>query len=474
MSTLPLALKLASQPCLVVGGGEVARRKIETLLATGASVEVVATSVDQDLRERCRSAGIAIRDRPFEERDVVGRVLVVAATGDAAVNRAVQQAGAKHHVLVNCVDDAEHSTALFPAVVNRGPVTVGISTEGTSPTLARRLRERIEALLPDSVGPLARYLGSRRNHIKAALADTPSRQRFWDQVLDSELADAVGRGDLDAAEETLDSMLAAAPSPGIVSLVGAGPGDPDLLTLKALHRLQRADVIYHDKLVGAAILDRCRRDSRRIDVGRRSGDGLAVASRQALINDRLERDARRGLRVVRLKGGDPLVFGRGGEEIEALVERGVPFEVVPGVTAGLGCAAVAGIPLTHRRWAQSVRFVTGQVHQGADPDWPELAKPGQTLVVYMGLGALVRLCDRLMGAGAAPTTPAAAISKATLPGQRMVVGSIGDLGALVRAAALEGPVTTIIGRVASFARTSQPQRQVTDFENSAAHSTKPA
>ena len=451
MSTLPLALKLADQPCLVVGGGEVARRKIETLLATGANIEVVATSVDRDLREHCRSVGIAVRDRPFEEHDVVDRVLVVAATGDAAVNRAVQHAGMKHHVLVNCVDDAEHSTALFPAVVNRGPVVVGISTEGSSPTLARRLRERIEALLPDSVGPLAEYLGSRRERIKAVLADTASRQRFWDQVLDSELADTVGRGDLDVADEMLDSMLAAPPRPGIVSLVGAGPGDADLLTLKALHRLLRADVVYHDKLVGAAILDRCRRDARKIDVGRRSGDGLA-ATRQAFINDRLEEDARRGLRVVRLKGGDPLVFGRGGEEIEALVERGVPFEVVPGVTAGLGCAAVAGIPLTHRQWAQSVRFVTAQVHEDADSDWPELANPGQTLVVYMGLGALVRLCDRLIGAGADPGTPAAAISKATLPGQRVVLGSIGDLGALVHDAALEGPVTTIIGRVASYAR----------------------
>lgn len=474
MSTLPLALKLADQPCLVVGGGEVARRKVETLLATGADIEVVAPSAVNDVRDLCRSAGIPIRDRPFEEHDVVGRLLVVAATGDAAVNGAIQQACARHRVLVNCVDDPEHSTALFPAVVNRAPVTVGISTEGTSPTLARRLRERIEALLPDSVGPLARYLGSRRDRIKAVLGDTRSRQRFWDQVLDSGLADAVGRGDLDLADESLDAMLAASPGRGMVSLVGAGPGDPDLLTLKALHRLQRADVVYHDKLVDAAILDRCRRDSRKVDVGRRAGDGLAAASRQASINDRLEADARRGMRVVRLKGGDPLVFGRGGEEIEALVERGVPFEVVPGVTAGLGCAAIAGIPLTHRQWAQSVRFVTARVHGDADPDWPELARPGQTLVVYMGLRALVGLCDRLVGAGAEPATPAAAISRATLPDQRVVVGSIGDLGTLVRTAALEGPVTTIIGRVASFARPSGPQRQVTDFENSATHSTKPA
>lgn len=454
MSTLVLALKLANQPCLVVGGGEVAERKIETLLATDAKIDVVAMSVARGVRERCRAVGIRIRERPFEERDVVGQLLVVAATGDAAVNRSVEEACIKHHVLVNCVDDAEHSTALFPAIVNRGPVTVGISTAGTSPTLARRLRQRIEALLPDSVGPLATYLGSRRERIKAGLADTRSRQRFWEGVLDSEIADVVARGDLDLADEALEAMLAASPSHGMVSLVGAGPGDPDLLTLKALHRLQRAEVIYHDKLVGAGILDRCRRESRKVDVGRRSGDGLRVADRQAFINDRLEADARRGMRVVRLKGGDPLIFGRGGEEIEALVGRGVPFEVVPGVTAGIGCAAIAGIPLTHRQWAQSVRFVTAQVHRDAHPDWPELAKPDQTLVVYMGLGALNRLCDRLISAGADAATPAAAISRASLPGQRIVVGGIGDLSAKVRTAALAGPVTTIIGRVASFARTA--------------------
>ena len=454
MSTLVLALKLAGQPCLVVGGGKVAQRKIDTLLAREAKIDVVAKSVARGVRDRCRAAGIPIQERPFEDRDVVGQLLVVAATGDAVVNRAVQQACAKYQILVNCVDDAEHSTALFPAIVNRGPVTVGISTEGTSPTLARRLRERIEALLPDSVGPLATYLGSRRERIKAELADTPSRQAFWEEVLDSRIGDIVVSGNLDLADESLDAMLAGSPSQGMVSLVGAGPGDPDLLTLKALHRLQRADVVYHDKLVGAGILDRCRRDSRKVDVGRRSGDGLGVASRQSFINERLERDARRGMRVVRLKGGDPLVFGRGGEEIGALVERGVPFEVVPGVTAGIGCAAIAGIPLTHRQWAHSVRFVTAQVHRDADPDWPELAKPDQTLVVYMGLGALDRLCDRLISAGADAATPAAAISRATLPGQRIVAGAIGDLPARVRAAALEGPVTTIIGRVASYARTT--------------------
>ena len=214
-------------------------------------------------------------------------------------------------VLVNCVDDAEHSTAHFPAIVNRGPVTVGISTDGTSPTLARRLREQIEALLPGSLGSLASYLGSRRERVKTALPDLHARQQFWDQALDSPLVDLVARGAIDQADDSLSEMLGSPIISGVVSLVGAGPGDPDLMTLRAMHRLQRADVIYHDKLVGAGILDRCRRDSRKVDVGRRAGDVGSAVSRQEFINDRLEADARRGLRVVRLKGGDPLVFGRG-------------------------------------------------------------------------------------------------------------------------------------------------------------------
>ncbi|MDE0422248.1 MAG: siroheme synthase CysG [Gammaproteobacteria bacterium] len=456
MTTLPLALKLANQPCLVVGGGEVAWRKIQTLLGSGARIVVVATFVSEEVREQCIAAGIRVHERPFRDDDVAGQILVVAATGDPAVNAGVQRACEEHRVLVNCVDDAEHSTAQFPAIVNRGPITVGISTQGTSPTLGRRLREQIEALLPDSLGPLATYLGGRRERVKEALPASNTRQKFWDHALDSELVDLVATGQIDRADERLSEMLAAPVKAGIVSLVGAGPGDPDLMTLKALHRLQRADVVYHDKLVGAGVLERCRRDSRRVDVGRRSGDGVDVATRQASINSRLAADARRGLRVVRLKGGDPLVFGRGGEEIAWLAEHGVPFEVVPGITAGLGCAAIAGIPLTHRDWAQSVRFVTAQIHRDTDPDWPELAKPDQTLVVYMGLRALRRLCERLMGAGAAATMPAVAISRATLPGQRVVPGTIGDLAHRVREAALEGPVTTIIGRVATFARMDRP------------------
>ena len=454
MDVLPLSLKIEGQPCLVVGGGETARRKIDLLVAAGGAVTVVALRVSEAVQTLCRRHGLTIEERAFAADDVRDQLLVIAATNDPAVNEAVAAACTRHRVLVNCVDDGDRSTALFPAIVDRGAVTVAIGTGGASPTLARQLRTRIEAVLPASVGALAAYLGSRRERIKAALPALRARQRFWDHAIDSELAALVARGDEYRADQALEAALNAPLATGFVSLVGAGPGDPDLLTLKALQRLQQADVVYHDSLASPAVLDRCRRDARRIDVGRRGMTGAgAAAERQAAINQGLLADARRGLRVVRLKGGDPLLFGRGGEEVAALAEHGVPFEIVPGITAALGCAAVAGIPLTHREWAKSVRFLTARVKDGAiNADWPELAKPDQTLVVYMGLAAVDALCERLLAAGAAPTTPAAMVFRATLAGERTIVGDLRNLAAKVRAARLDGPATAIVGRVAALAK----------------------
>ena len=375
MDTLPLALKLAGQPCLVVGGGAVARRKIELLVAARAEVTVVALATAPEVADYCGEHGVAVEQRPFDAGDVAGRLLVIAATDDPDVNEAVYAACRSHGVLVNCVDRGDLSTAIFPAIVDRDPVTVGISTGGTSPTLARHLRERIETLLPTSLGALADYLGSRREHIKAAMPEAADRQKFWDRVLDSLLGDLASRGNLAGADAVLSAELASPGPTGLVSLVGGGPGDPELLTVKALRCLQRADVVYHDRLVSAGVLERCRRDARRVDVGRRAGEG-GRRGRQRGINTQLVDDARRGLRVVRLKGGDPLVFSRGGEEIAWLADQDVPFEVVPGVTAASACAAIAGIPLTHRNWAQSVRFVTARARDGLGVDWSISGKAG--------------------------------------------------------------------------------------------------
>ena len=453
MQVLPLALKIADQPCLVVGGGVVARRKIELLASAGADVTVVARQVAAASAELCKRHGIAVLQRSFVDTDVAGKRLVVAATNDATANETIRAACDRQGVLVNCVDDGERSNVLFPALVDRGSVVVAISTGGASPTLARRLRERIEALLPESLGALARYLGLRRQRVRQALPELRERQRFWDRALDSELATQVARDDVSGADATLETMLAEPQAAGLVSLVGAGPGDPDLLTLKALRCLQQAEVVYYDSLVSAAVLARCRRDAERVHVGRRGFTTRGGAERrQEAINEQLLADAKRGLRVVRLKGGDPLMFARGGEELAFLRQRGVAVEVVPGVTAALACAAVAGIPLTHRDSAQSVRFITARSRDGEiDADWPDLAKSKQTLVVYMGLAELATFCKRLIAHGRAPDTPAATVSRATLGDERVVRSSLRNLAAKVEDAHIEGPATTIVGAVAALA-----------------------
>lgn len=460
MEALPLAVKVRGRNCLVVGGGDLALRKLRLLATAGAQATVVAKAISPAVRELCAEQDWPTHQRPFEATDAQGHLLAIAATADEEVNQAVATAGERHGALVNCVDDGERSTALFPAIVDRSPVTVAISTGGASPTLARMLRERIEAVLPASVGKLAAYLASRRPRVRAALPSVQARQRFWQTAFHTELATHIDRGDEAKADAALEAQLTASRRVGLVSLVGAGPGDPDLLTLKALHCLQTADVIYHDKLVSEDVLSRCRRDAQLVPVASLAMTNPAISAsssgpttRQAAINERLLADAREGHRVVRLKGGDPLLFGRAGEEMEALVAAGVPFEIVPGVTAALGCAAVAGIPLTHRDWAQSVRFVTARRRDGAiNAEWPELARPGQTLVVYMGLAALPKLCERLLAHGAPPATPVAVVSQGTLAGQRIVTGDLEDIAASIVAEGLRGPATAIIGRVAALAR----------------------
>ncbi|MCY4011702.1 MAG: siroheme synthase CysG [Gammaproteobacteria bacterium] len=461
MDVLPLSLKLTGQPVLVVGGGEVARRKIELLVAARADIEVVAPAVSADLRAYCTERNVNLTSRTFQAADVDGRLLVVAATSDEAVNGQVQRACADARVLVNCVDDGARSTALFPAIVDRGTVTVAISTGGASPTLARRMRELIERVLPSNLGALADYLASRRERLRSLLPDIGERRRFWDRAIDSDLADLAAKGDVAAADERLVRAAEAGTHSGLVSLVGAGPGDPDLLTVKALQRLQRADVVYYDNLVGDGVLERCRRDARRVFVGRRAAYGRApdTDTRQRDINKALLADAKRGLRVVRLKGGDPLVFSRGGEEVAALGRHGVPFEIVPGITAALGCAAIAGIPLTHRDWAQSVRFVTGHRRDGVvSLDWEALAQPDQTVVVYMGLATLPTLCAQLIAHGLAPATPAATVVRGTLPDQEVIAGHLDNLADRVATTGSTGPATTIIGRVAGLAQDSASKR----------------
>jgi uroporphyrin-III C-methyltransferase/precorrin-2 dehydrogenase/sirohydrochlorin ferrochelatase len=449
MDYLPLFVRVAGARCVLVGGGEVAHRRLLTLLSAGARVTIVAPQVIDAVRALC-VGDVELVERSFEPDDVVGAMLVVAAAGDDLVNREVHAAAVRSGVLVNAVDDAARSTAIFPAIVDRDPVIIAVSTGGRSPTLARRVRTWIEARLPTGFANAATVLGRWRSRVGDRIDDVGLRRRFWDAVLDDPSARSIYEGDAARADASVAEHLqrwGEGPS-GFVSLVGAGPGDPALLTLKALQCLERADVVFYDNLVSKGVLDLARRDARRVYVGKRRA---FQAVRQESINAMLIEAARAGERVVRLKGGDPFIFGRGGEEIETLAQHGVHFEVVPGITAALGCASYAHIPLTHRDWAQSVRFVTGnRSGDRVNLDWPELAKPDQTLVIYMGLRGLPEICRELVAHGMDPQTPAALVARGTLPDQQVIVAALSALAEAVRDADPHGPTTVIVGRVVSL------------------------
>jgi uroporphyrin-III C-methyltransferase / precorrin-2 dehydrogenase / sirohydrochlorin ferrochelatase len=395
---------------------------------------------------------------PFSPELLAGAVAVVAATDDRDINAAVAAAARARGVPVNVVDDAALSTFIFPAIVDRAPLIVAVSSAGHAPVLARRVREQIEALLPSRLGALARFLGARRGAVQRSLRGL-ARRAFWERLISGPLATRVLNGEeqragrewsreLRGAQRAAQRAAAhgAPAGPGEVYLIGAGPGDPDLLTLRALQLLQRADVILYDRLVSEAVLERARRDAQRIFVGKESGE----PDRQEHIHELLVRLAGEGKRVARLKGGDPFVFGRGGEELEVLAARGISCTVVPGITAALGAAAAAGIPLTHRRLASSVTFVSGHASGEALPDWRFLARPEHTVVFYMGVAQLAHIVAQLRAAGASPTHPVAVIERATLPEQRIVRGTLGSVLALATEQQIQAPALLITGEVAAF------------------------
>ncbi len=451
MRFLPVFLDLKAGPVLLIGAGELLRAKLRVLAAAGARIRVHAIDGNQDLGLSAEDAArIDIAAGDPLTADLSGVIAIVCAgAGDVGIAMSVR---AKALGLpVNVMDDLEHSSFIFPAIVDRGDVVVAVGTGGTSPVVARRVRERIEALLPARIGELAEFIGGFRKTINGRIAEFPLRRRFWERVIDGPIGAAVlaGRkGEADAALKAISdpSAFARADKPeGSVALVGAGPGDPDLLTIKALRALQDADIVFHDELVSPEILDRIRRDTTRVPVGRRIGKpGIG----QDAINQRMIEAARSGQRVVRLKGGDPLVFGRGGEEIEALVRAGVAVEVVPGITAALGCAASAAIPLTHRDHAQACIFVTGQLKDGTVAlDWPMLARPRQTVVVYMGAETLPIIAARLIEHGLPSSTPVALIDNGTTTQERRVVGTLATIEQQARRAELDGPTLCMIGEV---------------------------
>ena len=448
----PVFFDLSDQPVLVVGGGEVALRKVLLLERSGARITLVAPDTHADLTARAIAGLLTHHAREFAPGDLEGARLVIVATSRRAVNRWIATLSEAKAIPVNVVDDREASRFIVPAIVDRDPVLVAISTGGTSPVLARRLRERLEAFIPKRFGEFALWLRGLRQNSMDRLRDTPQRRRFFETLVDGPAAQRFIEGDLRGALKIAQQLLAttsAAPRAlGAVTLVGAGPGDPELLTLKALRALQDADVILHDRLVSPAILDYARRDAALVSVGKSAG---GVSTTQADINALLIEHARAGLRVVRLKGGDPFIFGRGGEELEALAGAGIDFSVVPGITAALGVAAYAGIPLTHRDHAHGVSFVTGHADRdGKEPDWRALAAPGGTAVFYMGLARLERIVQRLLEHGAAADRPAALVAQGTLPNQRVITATLGTVREAGAAAALESPTLLIVGDVVAL------------------------
>jgi uroporphyrin-III C-methyltransferase/precorrin-2 dehydrogenase/sirohydrochlorin ferrochelatase len=435
-----------------VGGGEVALRKVVLLERSGAAITLVAPQVHPELQERAAAGKIKLAMREFVPDDLNGARLVIVATSRRAVNRWIASLSEARNIPVNVVDDREASRFIVPAIIDRDPVLVAISTAGTSPVLARRLRERLEAVIPKKIGELALWLRALRHSARRRLRNTDERRRFFENIVDGAAARRFIEGDAQGAERIAQQLLgttASAPrAAGDVTLVGAGPGDPELLTLKALRALQDADVILHDRLVPETLLDLARRDAARICVGKAAG---SIGSSQQEINALLIEHALRGKRVVRLKGGDPFIFGRGGEELDALSKAKIPFSVIPGVTAASGCAAYAGIPLTHRDHAHSVTFVTGHADKdGREPDWRALAQAGMTAVFYMGLARLEHIAARLIEHGAPANLPAAIIAQGTLPDQRVITGTLSTLPGLTARSSVQSPALLVVGEVVSL------------------------
>jgi uroporphyrin-III C-methyltransferase/precorrin-2 dehydrogenase/sirohydrochlorin ferrochelatase len=436
---------------LVVGAGDVAARKVASLLAAGASVTVGAPRLGTALAERARNGQIRHVEGEFRDDWLDGHWLVIAATADAAVNRAVSEAASERRIFANIVDDAELSSFQVPAIVDRSPLIVAISSGGAAPMLARRLRERLEILLDPTLGALATLADRFRARIRARLPALGARRRWYDALFEGPVSALLRKGQPALAEAAFEAALAHAEvrESGSVTLVGAGPGDPGLLTLNALRALNQADVILHDRLVGAEVLALARRDAEFIEVGK-SGGGHSTS--QDAIHALLLEHARAGRRVVRLKGGDPFVFGRGGEELEFLRAHAIPYEVVPGITAALACAAYAGVPLTHRDHAQSVRFVTAHCRDSLDTlDWRALAQERQTLAVYMGVGGLRTLRTRLLAHGRAPDTPFALVENGSRAEQRVVTGTLAELPERANEHKVRTPALLILGEVAALA-----------------------
>ncbi|MGJ0486073.1 MAG: siroheme synthase CysG [Methylomicrobium sp.] len=451
MDYFPLFLNLKDQPCLVIGGGEVAARKIELLSRAGARITVIAEKLSASITALTDKSQLNLIEKRFVDEDLDDFRLVVSATNDSETNQWVSRLAKERNILVNVVDNPALCSFIFPAIVDRSPIIAAVSSGGASPVLARLLRAKIESVVAPSYGRLAQLAEKYRNKVKQVIQQPEQRRIFWENLFQGRAAELVYAGKDQEAEQYLQDSLARTDTSrtiGEVYLIGAGPGTPDLLTFRALRLMQQADVIVYDRLVTPEILDLARRDAERIYVGKQRDDHVLP---QESINVLLADLAKTGKRVARLKGGDPFIFGRGGEEIETLMQQGIPFQVVPGITAASGCATYAGIPLTHRDHAQSCTFVTGHLKDGTvNLNWTQLAAPNQTVVIYMGLIGLEQICSSLIAHGSPKELPIALIQQGTTDHQRVITGTLETLPAQVADEQIKAPTLIIIGTVVTL------------------------
>ncbi|MCX7084742.1 MAG: siroheme synthase CysG [Methylococcales bacterium] len=451
MDYFPIFVKLQNNPCLVIGAGEIAARKIELLARAGANITVIALKVSHHIASLEHKYNLTIHQKAFKPDDVLNFKLVISATDNRATNELVAQSAGAHKILVNVVDSPDLCSFIFPAIIDRSPIIAAVSSGGAAPVLARLLRAKIETIIPPAYGQLAQLAENYRNKVKSLIKEPAQRRIFWENIFQGSVAEAVFSGNDNGAEQQLLQALQQhknTETVGEVYLIGAGPGAADLLTFRALRLMQQADVIVYDHLVSPDIIDLARRDSEKIYVGKQRDKHTLP---QESINTLLADLAKAGKRVVRLKGGDPFIFGRGGEEIETLMEQGINFQVVPGITAASGCSTYAGIPLTHRDHAQSCTFVTGHLKDNSiNLNWTQLALPNQTIVIYMGLVGLEKICEALIKHGSPKDLPIALVQQGTTTNQRVVTGTLESFAEKIAKLDIKPPTLIIIGTVVTL------------------------
>ena len=450
MDHLPVFINLRQKPCLVVGGGDIALRKVNLLLKAQAKIKCISPEFCSGLIELSRKNALDLIEKRFESTDIDNQSVIIAATDDDKTNAMVSSLAHESGIPINVVDSPDLSSFIMPSIVDRSPIVIAISSAGKAPVLARIIRAKLETIIPSAYGNLAEIAGEYRQKVKQRFVNLKDRRKFWESVFSGVIAEKVFAGRSEEAKADIEKHLASSVeiNLGEVYLVGAGPGDPDLLTFKALRLMQQADVVLYDRLVSKGVMELVRRDAELIYVGKKGG---SESTRQIDINERLVELAKSGKRVCRLKGGDPFIFGRGGEEIETLSDNGIPFQVVPGITAASGCASYAGIPLTHRNYSQSCRFVTAHLKDGSSNlPWNEFVVEQQTIVFYMALTSVNHICQQLIVHGMREDMPVALVERGTTPEQKVYTTSLSKLPDLINNQEIHAPTLMIVGEVVSL------------------------